>query len=128
MSDAPRTPPRSVRDGLAPRTQETPEIETPTRTVEVDGVEWTVSEAGRAMAGTSGTRVGVLLLVFERGDGEGKVDPQESEPLTEAMVVGRSLEELSEEALQVAFQRRRPHKRSPEATPFFADSHRPGGS
>lgn len=128
-SDGKRTAPRSVRDGLAPPTQMAPEVETPTRTLEVSGAQWLVAEAGRAEAGTTGTAVPLLLVTFQEVVGEGRAseDTGRTEKL-EAMVVGRSLDSVAEEALQVALSRARPWRDPNEPRPFFADTYHPGGS
>lgn len=111
----PRTAPRSVREGLAPATSKAPEIEMPERTVEVEGVEWRVTEAGRAGAGTGGrSSVPLLLLVFRT---------DRADDVRESMVVGSSLSDLSEEALRTGLNRSRPHRKPDETRPFFEDTH-----
>lgn len=69
------------------------------RTVEIDGATWTVKVAGRAAGGASlavRSTAPLLLLRFSR-DGEAGTPPRE------VLVVGKTLERLTEGQLEQAF-------------------------
>jgi hypothetical protein len=86
-------------------TQEAPEPATPADTAELTfvagGADWTVRVLGRA-GGSAPARVPMLLLGFWEGDGEG------GDAGREALVVGRTLQDLSPEEVQRAFASSRP--------------------
>lgn len=111
----PPTPkPLSVREvaGDAAASKDAPDLgETE---IQVDDERWIVRVLGRA-GRASGTSPRLLLLGFWKpGDSEGT-------PLREVMVVSRTLDDLSEEALTDAFSRSGP-PRDPERRPgFFRD-------
>jgi hypothetical protein len=84
--------------------------------VEVQGTRWTVRVLGRA-GRASGASPPLLLLGFWEGDA--------AEPSLEAMVVGRTLGDLSDSALEAALataaKRRDPDRR----VAFFPDAGSP---
>lgn len=119
-------PPRSVRDGVA-EVRPTPAREaaeaadraTVDPVVEacalmLDGEEWTVRIRGQGRAGAASGPTPLLLIGFFR-------DADAEQPEREALVVGRSLEALSERQLERAFTVARPPGRA-AAKDFFPEA------
>jgi hypothetical protein len=96
---------------------EPPEIETELRAVALDGREWTVRAVGRARVGGGDGGTPVIQIVFRSGQGDEM----------EALVVGRTLAELSESGLEEALRIARPHRPERDPEPFF-DGTRHGGT
>jgi len=94
----------SARESMA--APEEPQEERPTRSLEIDGSEWSVTLGGRAVTG-QGTDPGVVLgeFVFASSDDAGT-------PLRMALRPAADLMELSQEDLEAAFRMSRPFRPS----------------
>lgn len=108
--------PRSVREGM-PGEGAPPEIETEERVVEVASGTWTVRAAGRARVRSGGAGTPLIQLVFTSDDGEE----------LEALVVGRTLADLSDARLVSALDEARPHRSDEASSGFFEGTRQPGG-
>lgn len=114
MSEAPKPPrpaaaPRSVREGM--RSGEDVAAAGVEREVEVEGTTWTVVSEGRAHVRAGGGAPAPLLLAVFRAEGR---EPRE------ALVVGRRLEDVSEDRLIEAYRASRPYRPDRDPPPFFA--------
>lgn len=83
--------------------------------LEVDGTSWTASVGGMSRSGATLASAPTLLLRFDRTGG-GDESPRE------AWVVGRSLADLTDLQVEVAFGRSRPAPEAWERKPLFPEA------
>jgi hypothetical protein len=113
----PPTPPTPVRAFLGDAGGDTPAVEplASEASLEVDGVPWTVTVAGKSRSGAAEGPAPILLLRFEVPAGA------EAEP-REAWAVGRALGELTERQLERAFRTSRPAPTAWNRKPLFPEA------
>lgn len=88
--------------------------------LEVDGERWTVRVLGCSVAGPASAPLPFLLLGFFSAD-------EPSAPRREALLVGRSLSDLTELELLAAWHSGRPPRPAGERPPFFPEISSKGG-
>lgn len=119
-ADRPRPVP--VRAAMGERDETPPPVETPSRTVEIDGEAWLVRVEGRALSGTPPDRgTALLFLTFAR-------DSEPGTRLRETIAPGRSVDELAEAHLGELWRQARPYEDDWSAGELFPGTRRGGPS